>query len=265
MQFACREIQKATARSQLRRVRLRIRSRALASLISGLQAWQVVAALQGSLDREHRGDSAAGRSCARAHLRICADARMLFHTGVSVLPPLKCRYGTATESETRLPLSDDVRLARGDQRARGHRDARRHAARGASSASGRATCARGGADPDRGARAARRRAVAAVLFALRPRTPDLDATGVALAGEWDAFDPAGELALLRALASLRTTDAATMSSALGEVAAVQEAVESLAGSDAERAGEPRTCCRPPAVANHRRSCLDSHHGEVDSR
>jgi hypothetical protein len=106
--------------------------------------------------------------------------------------------------------------------------------------------------------------VAAVL-ALRPRTSDLDGIGVAHAGEWDAFDPAGELALLRALASLRTTDAATMSSALGEVAAVQEAVESLAGSDAERAGEPRTCCRPPAVANRRRSCLDSHHGEVDSR
>ena len=75
----------------------------------------------------------------------------------------------------------------------------------------------------------------AVLAALRRRTPDLDAIELALAGEWDQIDPAGELALLREISSLSVPGEPTVAGALTKLADAQAAVDALVGSDSARA------------------------------
>src|SRR5207244_11488292 len=69
----------------------------------------------------------------------------------------------------------------------------------------------------------------------KARPPDLDAVELTLAGVGDGGDPAGELALLRGLASLGVPALEAVEAAATELAEAASASAALAGTDAARA------------------------------
>ena len=77
--------------------------------------------------------------------------------------------------------------------------------------------------------------VKTVVAALSAKRPDLDAIELALEGVGEEGDPAGELATLRALCSLKVAPEEEVEAALSELAAARAAVKEFEGTDAGRA------------------------------